>query len=106
MWVQGENQELFHYSIQVSTESHSYSEVWSDVDNIPNIPDSTAEPGPKIFPTDKKNVKEVVELFIGNDLFQLMVNESNIYYQQNKDKMSEGKKMSKWNDIILAEIAR
>lgn len=90
----------------MSTESHSYSEVWSDVDEIPNIPDFTGEPGPKILPTNKKSIKEVVELFIGNDLFQLMINEFNIYYQQNKDKMSERKKMSKWRDITLAEMKK
>ncbi|XP_014484489.1 PREDICTED: uncharacterized protein LOC106749499, partial [Dinoponera quadriceps] len=91
---------------EMSTESHSYSEVWSDVDKIPNIPDFTGDPGPKIFPTNKKSIKEVVELFIDNYLFQLMINESNIYYQQNKDKMSYRKKMSKWRDITLAEMKK
>ena len=91
-------------SCDVSTESHNYSELWTDTDNVPNIPNFTAQPGPKIFLADKKSVKDVVELFIGNDLFELMVNESNVYYQQNKDNMNKGKKMPKWHNITLAEM--
>ncbi|XP_053990571.1 uncharacterized protein LOC128882827 [Hylaeus volcanicus] len=91
---------------EMPPESHNYRGVWSDVDEIPNIPDFTGEPGQKIFPTDKKSIKEVVELFIGNDLFELMINESNIYYLQNKDNVSETSKMSKWRDITLAEMKK
>ena len=94
---------------EMSTESHNYSELWSDTDNVPNIPNFTAHPGPKIFPADKKSVKDVVELFIGNDLFELMVNangKSSVYYQQNKDNMNKGKTMPKWHNITLAEMKK
>ncbi|CAK9829639.1 PiggyBac transposable element-derived protein 4 [Anthophora retusa] len=91
---------------EMFTESHSYTESWSDVDKAPNIPDFIAESGPKILPANKQSIKEIVEMFIGNDLFQLMVNESNIYYHQNKDKMCKGKKVSKRNDVSLAEMKK
>lgn len=54
-----------------------------------------------------KSNNEVLQLFIGNDLFQLMINESNIYYQQNKDTITERKKsyalakMKKFRNIII-----
>ncbi|CAK9820279.1 hypothetical protein ANTPLA_LOCUS10532 [Anthophora plagiata] len=57
---------------EMFTESHSYTESWSDVDRAPNIPDFIAEPGPKIIPANKQSIKKIVEMFIGNDLFQLM----------------------------------
>lgn len=91
---------------EIFSESHSYTESWLDVDKAPYILDFIPESGPKILPANKQSIKEIVEMFIGNDLFQLMVNESNIYYHQNKDKMCKGKKMSKRNDVSLAEMKK
>lgn len=91
---------------EMFTESRSYTESWSDVDKTPNVPDFIAESGPKILPANKQSIKEIVEMFIGNDLFQLMVNESNIYYHQNEDKMCNGKKMPKWRDVSLADMKK
>lgn len=54
---------------EISTESYRYSEVRSDVDKITSIPDFIGELDPMIFPTNKKSMEEVVELFIGNHLF-------------------------------------
>ncbi|CAK9829883.1 PiggyBac transposable element-derived protein 4 [Anthophora retusa] len=102
----GESDGLSDSEMLAESLSYTDTESWSDVDKAPDIPEFIAEPGPKIFPANKQSIKEIVEMVIGNDLFALMMNESNTYYHQNKEKMCKGKKMSKWNDISLAEMKK
>lgn len=76
---------------EMSTESHSNNEVWSDV----KYTRFYSRARPNFFPIDEKSGREVVELFVGNDLFQLMINESNMCHHQRKISEKENVKVVK-----------
>lgn len=50
---------------------------WSDFDLPRNNNEFEGSPGPNVFPRDIKNVEDVVELFIGHDLFEFISTETN-----------------------------
>ena len=57
------------------------------------------------IPRDRENVLEIIELFLGNDLFELLVIETNRYRSQVINKYKECKSV-KWIDITVREMKK
>ncbi|XP_011154264.1 uncharacterized protein LOC105192087 [Harpegnathos saltator] len=69
------------------------SAQWSDF-NLPRTNNKfEGSPGPNIFPKDTQSLEDIVELYIGNDLFEYISNETNKYYSQNFNRRKLDKKM-------------
>jgi len=91
---------------QYSDSEQSDDEVleWSEKDNPPIIDQFLGQTGVVEMPSNLESVDEVVQLFIGNDLFEYMANETNRYHLQNVDKFKESAKSVKWKDVSAVEV--
>ena len=79
---------------------------WSEVDRTPVLEDFLGHPGVKVMPNNPESVSDCVELFIGDDLFQMMVEETNRYHAQNIHKFKQSKKSLKWRDVNIIELKK
>nr|XP_012148632.1 PREDICTED: piggyBac transposable element-derived protein 4-like [Megachile rotundata] len=61
---------------------------------------------PNIFPKDTKNIEDIVELYIGNDLFEYISSETNKYYSQNCNRRKVDKKNPKFVDLTAPELRK
>lgn len=61
-------------------------------------------PGLKVFPKNSENIEQVASLFMGDDLFKTITDETNRYYHQNKTKYKEVQKTRKWIDTTVMEM--
>lgn len=79
----------------------------SDVD-LPNTSNDEFEgsPSPNVFPKDIQNVENAVELFIGDDFFELICTETNRYYNQNASKRKPNKKTAKFEELTVVELKK
>ncbi|XP_050452133.1 piggyBac transposable element-derived protein 5-like [Cataglyphis hispanica] len=57
------------------------------------------------LPQDQENVWEIVQLFLGNDLFELFVTETNRYHSQVVNRYKEYKTL-KWVDVTVTEMKK
>lgn len=80
--------------------------TWSDFDLPRTNNEFEGSPGPNVFPRDTQNVEDVMELFIGNDLFEFISNETNRYYNQNFNRRKLDKKSAKFVDVTAAELRK
>ncbi|KAI4478589.1 hypothetical protein M0804_011912 [Polistes exclamans] len=80
--------------------------LWSDFDVRRTNNEFEGSPGPNVFPEDIKSVKDIVELFIGNDLFESISNETNKYYIQNCDRRKVDKKNVKFVNVTAVELKK
>uniref|UniRef100_A0ABF7PQ92 piggyBat transposase n=1 Tax=Myotis lucifugus TaxID=59463 RepID=A0ABF7PQ92_MYOLU len=80
-------------------------EEWSHVDNPPVLEDFLGHQG---LNTDAviNNIEDAVKLFIGDDFFEFLVEESNRYYNQNRNNFKLSKKSLKWKDITPQEMKK
>jgi hypothetical protein len=69
-----------------SSEKSVGTATWGTVDKTPNLGKFTGNPGLKVFPSNRKEVSEVVDLFFGDSFFNLLCQETNRYYPQNREK--------------------
>jgi len=92
--------------IQYSDSERSDDEVleWSEQDNSPMIEQFLGQTGVVEMPNNSESVDEVVQLFIENDLFDYMAEETNRYHSQNVDKFKDSAKSVKWKDVSAVEI--
>lgn len=81
-------------------------EQWSRIDNPPNIEPFLSHPGVRVTPTVSNSVMDVVQLFIGNDLFEFMVEESNRYHAQNESRFRQTNKSIKWKPINIINMKK
>jgi hypothetical protein len=49
-------------------------------------------------------VSEIKELFFGDNFFEMLSKETELYYFQNQEKYDSNSKELKWADISVAEI--
>lgn len=63
-------------------------------------------PGVKIIPSSRESVKDIVNLFIGDDLIEHLVRESNRYHYQVIEKYRIISKTKKWTDITVSEMKK
>ncbi|XP_025162453.1 piggyBac transposable element-derived protein 4-like [Harpegnathos saltator] len=82
------------------------SAQWSDF-NLPRTNNKfEGSPGPNIFPKDTQSLEDIVELYIGNDLFEYISNETNKYYSQNFNRRKLDKKNAKFVDVTAPELRK
>ncbi|XP_046145451.1 piggyBac transposable element-derived protein 4-like [Osmia bicornis bicornis] len=63
-------------------------------------------PGVKIMPSSPESVMDIVNLFIGNDLIEHLVRESNRYHYQVIEKYRIISKTKKWTDITVSGMKK
>lgn len=88
------------------SESDDDSNDWQETDQIPNIEAFEGVSGVKILPSSPEKVSEVVNMFIGEDLFEMLCTESNLFYNQNKDKFKNHFKCSSFKTITVPEMKK
>jgi hypothetical protein len=58
--------------------------TWVKEDKTPNLGPFTGNPGVKQIPPDPTNLSEIIELFSGDNFFDMLCRETNLYYFQNQ----------------------
>lgn len=89
-----------------SEQSDNEEVEWSEYDNPPNIEQFLGQSGVVVIPNNPESVIEVVQLFIGNDLFDYMAEETNRYHSQNVDRFKDSGKSVKWKDVSTVELKK
>ena len=80
--------------------------TWVKTDKTPNLGPFTGNPGVKQIPSDPTKVSQVTGLFLGDRFFDMLCQETNLYYLQNQKKYVTGSKGLKWSDVIVAEMKK
>jgi len=60
--------------------------TWVKTDKTPNLGPFTGNPGVKQIPSDPMKVSQVIGLFLGDTFFDMLCEETNLYYLQNQEK--------------------
>ena len=76
--------------------------TWVKTDKTPNFGPFTRNPVVKQIPSDLTKVSQVTGLFFGETFFDMLCEETNIYYLQNQEKYVTGSKGLKWSDVTAA----
>jgi len=58
--------------------------TWVKIDKTPNLGPFTRNPGVKQIPSDLTKVSQVTGLFFGDTFFDMLCEETNLYYLQNQ----------------------
>ena len=58
----------------------------------------------KQIPSDPMKVSQVTGLFLGDTFFDMLCEETNLYYLQNQEKYVTCSKVLKWSDVTVAEM--
>jgi hypothetical protein len=53
----------------------------------------------KQIPSDPTKVSEIIELFFGDNFFEMLSKETNLHYFQNQGKYDSSSKVLKWVDL-------
>ena len=80
--------------------------TWVKTDKTPNLGPFTGNPGVKQILSDPTKVSQVTGLFLGDTFFDMLCEETNLYYLQNQEKYVTGSKGLKWSDVTAAEIKK
>jgi len=78
--------------------------TWVKTDKTPNLGPFTGNPGVKQIPSDPTKVLQVTGLFLGDTFFDMLCEETNLYYLQNREKYVTCSKGLKWSDVAVAEM--
>ncbi|XP_035742930.1 piggyBac transposable element-derived protein 4-like [Vespa mandarinia] len=88
-----------------SDEENSVANDWSEVDFKPDFHACLEQSGLQVPCTP--DILSTVELFIGDDLFNLFVTQTNLYHnQQNNDKNNASTKNKTWVDTNVVEMKK
>ncbi|XP_017762860.1 PREDICTED: piggyBac transposable element-derived protein 4-like [Eufriesea mexicana] len=79
-------------------------DTWSTYDKSIILEPFEGSPGIKILLKSEESVMDIVNLFIGDDLLEYLVKESNRYRYQVIDKYKNISRTKKWVDITLPEM--
>ena len=79
--------------------------TWVKTDKTPNFGPFTRNPGVKQIPSDLMKVTQT-GLFLGDTFFDMLCEETNLYYLQNQETYVTGSKGLKWSDVTAAEIKK
>jgi hypothetical protein len=55
----------------------------------------------KQIPSDPTKVSEIIEFYFGDDFFEMLSKETNLYYSQNEGKYDSSSKVMKWVDVSV-----
>ena len=78
--------------------------TWIKTDKTPNLVPFTGNPGVKQIPSDLTEVSQVTGLFLGDTFFDMLCEETTLYYLQNQEKYVTCSKELKWSDVTVAEM--
>ncbi|KAI4480431.1 hypothetical protein M0802_014215 [Mischocyttarus mexicanus] len=78
--------------------------TWSTNDKSIILEPFEGSPGIKILPKSEASVRDIVNLFIGDDLLEYLVTKSNRYHYQVFNKYKNISKTKKWVDITFSEM--
>lgn len=101
---QNESEENECIKEENSFSSDSSNLNWSKIDIKPKIEEFTGKSGLKVDLSDNFDVEDFVKLFIGDDFFEYVTAESNLYRKQCNYE-AKGK-MKKWVDITPEELKK
>jgi hypothetical protein len=91
-----------------SEESDSSSDAgattWVKEDKMQNLGPFTGNPGVKQITCDPTKVSGIIELFFGDNFFQMLCKETNWYYFQNQGKYDSCSKGLKWVDVSVVQF--
>ena len=59
-----------------------------------------------VLPNNSENISDIIKLFIGDGLFQYMVEETNRYHAQNEFRIKDRVKSVKWKDVTVKELKK
>lgn len=90
----------------LENEQNCSTSNWSQIDNDITVNPFSGNSGVKVFPRNAENISDVVDLFIDDDFFQLLVTETNRYYMQNMHKYKRVKSTKQWRDTTITEIKK
>jgi len=71
--------------------------TWVKTEKTPNLGPFTGNPGVKQIPSDLTEVSQVTGLFLGDTFFDMLCEETNLYYLQNQEKYVTCSKGLKWS---------
>ena len=80
--------------------------TWVKTEKTPNLGPFTGNQGAKQIPSDPTKVSQVTGLFLGDPFFDMLCEETNLYYLQNQEKYVTGSKRLKWSDVTAAEMKK
>ena len=60
----------------------------------------------KQIPSDTTKVSKVTGLFLGETFFDMLYEETNLYYLQNQEKYVTCSKGLKWSDVTVVEMKK
>jgi hypothetical protein len=63
-------------------------------DKMPDLGQFTGNVGVKLFPSDKTNVSDIIDLFFSGIFFDFLCEKTNLYYFKNRDKYDRNGRMS------------
>jgi len=78
--------------------------TWVKTDKTLNLALFTGNPGVKQIPSDPTKVSQVTGLFLGDTFFDMLCEETNLYYLQNQEKYVTCSKGLKWSNVTVAEM--
>jgi len=73
--------------------------TWVKTDKTPNLGPFTGNPGVKQISSDPTKVSQVTGLFLGDTFFDMLCEETNLYYLQNQEKYVTYSKGLKLSDV-------
>jgi len=78
--------------------------TWVKTDKTPNLGPFTRNPGLKQIPSEPTKLSQVTGLFLGDTFFDVLCEETNLYYLQNQENYVTCSKGLKWSDVTVAEM--
>jgi hypothetical protein len=101
-----ENQTRAKESDNSNNTSNVGATTWVKEDKTPKLGPFTGNRGAKQISSDITKVLEIIELFLGDNFFEMLCKETNLYYFQNKGKCGSSSKGLKWVDVSVAEMKK
>ena len=80
--------------------------TWVKTDKTPNFGPFTRNPGVKKIPSDLTKVSQITGLLFGVTFFDMLCEETKLYYLQNQEKYVTDSKGLKWSDVTAAEMKK
>lgn len=87
------------------TDFNETDDGWTEDDIDFRIESFEGESGLKIFPTSNR-IESIVALFMGDDFFELLCKQSNLYYKQNAEQFKNCEGMDGFTEISCEEMRK
>ena len=94
-------------NIHDTGENSSFStEDWIESNILRNLKNFTKVPGVTIEYNNPQSVSEVSKLIFGNDFFNLLTSQTNLYHQQTEKSYKNYDKTLKWTDVTNHDMRK